>query len=96
LEARDLSYWSTTHRRWVLEGGVFELGVGASSRDLRLTAPPLPVRLDGMATLQEWLAHPEGSTALRQAVGSIPTAGRAGSSATRSSSRSSVTSRSAA
>ena len=75
LEARDLSYWSTTHHRWVLEAGGFELAVGASSRDLRLTAtlevpaPPLPVRMDAMATLQEWLAHPEGSTALRQAVG---------------------------
>jgi beta-glucosidase len=75
LEARDLSYWSTTHHRWVLEAGGFQLAVGASSRELRLTAtlevpaPPLPVRLDAMATLQEWLAHPEGSTALRQAVG---------------------------
>ena len=74
LDARDLSYWSAAHHRWVLEAGGFELAVGAS-RDLRLTttlevpAPPLPVRLDAMATLEEWLAHPEGSAALRQAVG---------------------------
>ncbi len=78
LDARDLSYWSVTHHRWVLEAGVFELAVGASSRDLRLTttlevpAPPLAARLDAMATLEEWLAHPEGSTALRQAVGVDP------------------------
>ena len=51
---------------WVLEGGEFTLAVGASSRDLRLTttvdiaAPPLPVRLDAMSTLQEWLADPTG------------------------------------
>jgi beta-glucosidase len=75
LSARDLSYWYAPERRWVLEGGTFELAVGSSSRDLRLTstvdvpAPPLPVRLDAMATLEEWLAHPEGGPALRSAVG---------------------------
>jgi beta-glucosidase len=52
--------------------------VGASSRDLRLTialdiaAPPLPVRLDAMATLQEWLADPNGCVALREAIGVEP------------------------
>ena len=75
LAARDLSYWSTSLNDWVLEGGEFELAVGASSRDLRLTttvdiaAPPLPVRLDGMSTLQEWLADPTGSALLHKAVG---------------------------
>jgi beta-glucosidase len=75
LTARDLSYWSTRVHDWVLEGGEFELAVGASSRDLRLTttldiaAPPPPVTLDGMATLQEWLADPTGSALLREAVG---------------------------
>jgi beta-glucosidase len=75
LSARDLSYWYAPEHRWVLEGGTFDLAVGASSRDLRLTstidvpAPPLPVRLDAMATLEEWLAHPEGGPALREAVG---------------------------
>jgi beta-glucosidase len=37
LGARDLSYWSTAHGGWRLEPGAFELAVGASSRDLRLT-----------------------------------------------------------
>jgi beta-glucosidase len=75
LEPGDLSYWSPAQRRWVLEAGRFELAVGASSRDLRLSTaidiaePPLPVRLDAMATLQEWLADPAGSAALHQAVG---------------------------
>jgi beta-glucosidase len=75
LVARDLSYWSTSVNDWVLEGGEFELAVGASSRDLRLTttldiaAPPLPVNLDGMATLEEWLADPTGSALLHKAVG---------------------------
>lgn len=75
LRSRDLSYWSVRQHRWVLESGTFGLGVGASSRNLRLTAdievdaPPLPVQLDVMATLEEWLAHPVGSGLLREAVG---------------------------
>jgi beta-glucosidase len=75
LTARDLSWWSTTLDDWVLEGGEFELAVGASSRDLRLTttldiaAPPPPATLDAMSTLQEWLADPTGSALLREAVG---------------------------
>jgi beta-glucosidase len=75
LQSRDLSYWSVRQHRWVLEGGTFRLSVGASSRDLRLTttvelsAPPPTVELDGMATLEECLAHPVGSDLLREAVG---------------------------
>jgi len=75
LTPRDLSYWSVGIHDWVLESGEFELAVGASSRDLRLSAtvdvaaPPLPVRLDGMSTLQEWLADPDGSALLQKEVG---------------------------
>ena len=78
LNARDLSYWSSIHKRWLLESGSFAVSVGASSRDLRLTttvdvrASPPPTRLDATATLQEWLADPEGSVALRQAIGVGP------------------------
>ncbi len=75
LQSRDLSYWSVRQHRWVLEGGTFRLGVGASSRDLRLTttieatALPPTVELDGMSTLEECLAHPVGARLLREAVG---------------------------
>jgi beta-glucosidase len=75
LQSRDLSYWSVRQHRWVLEGGTFRLGVGASSRDLRLTttieatALPPTVELDGMSTLEECLAHPVGAGLLREAVG---------------------------
>jgi beta-glucosidase len=75
VDARDLSYWSPAVGDWVLEPGEFTLAVGASSRDLRLTAtveihaPPLRVPLDGMATLEEWLADPTGSVLLREAIG---------------------------
>jgi len=79
LTARDLSYWSTTLNDWVLEAGEFQLAVGASSRDLRLTttldiaAPPPPARLNGMSTLQEWLTDPTASALLHHAVGTDET-----------------------
>jgi beta-glucosidase len=75
LDARDLSYWSPTAADWVLEAGEFALAIGASSRDLRLritidiAAPPARVALDGMATLDEWLADPDGAALLLEAVG---------------------------
>ena len=78
LGARDLSFWSTTHGAWHLEPGTFDLAVGASSRDLRLTtsvevnAPWVRLPLDGMSTLEEWLADPEGGPTLRAAVGTRP------------------------
>lgn len=78
LDERDLSYWSPAHRRWVLEGGTIEISVGASSRDLRATAtldvpaPPTRPALNADATLREWLADPDGSAALREAVGTGP------------------------
>src|SRR5216684_252154 len=78
LTSRDFSYWSTTHRRWVLEPGDFQIAVGASSRDIRCTQtividgqmPALP--LTGMSTLEEWLADPAGGQALREAIGVHP------------------------
>ena len=75
LQARDLSFWSVADGGWVLEAGQFELAVGSSSRDLRLTAivevdaPPVRPALDGMSTLQEWLADPDGAAALRAVAG---------------------------
>jgi beta-glucosidase len=75
LTARDLSYWSTGHHAWVLKGGVFEVAVGASSRDLRLAAsidvpaPPVRAPLDSTSTLQEWLADPVGASVLLKEVG---------------------------
>jgi beta-glucosidase len=75
LNSRDLSYWSVRDHDWVLEAGEFEIAVGASSRDLRLTAtvdiaaPTFAAPLGPMSTLQEWLADPAGSAALRGALG---------------------------
>ncbi|MUL80466.1 beta-glucosidase [Mycobacterium sp. CBMA247] len=60
----DLAYWSTDAGRWVVEAGEYVVSVGASSRDLRLTAtitlggdePTRPFTRD--STLGELLADP--------------------------------------
>lgn len=71
LNARDLSYFSPAHGRWVLEGGAFEIAVGASSRDLRLTAVVEveaalpPIVLTAQHTILEWMAHPRGGPILQ-------------------------------
>ncbi|MDQ1376836.1 MAG: beta-glucosidase [Acidimicrobiaceae bacterium] len=77
LTSRDLSYWSVTRHDWVLEAGQYEIAVGASSRNLGSTATidiaARPVRepLGPMSTLDEWLADPAGSVALRAAIGTV-------------------------
>ena len=75
LDARDLSFWSESVGDWVLEEGEFEIAVGASSRDLRLTAstyveaPRVAPPLGAMSSLEEWLDDPEGAAALREVLG---------------------------
>lgn len=68
-------------RTWVTDPGTYELRVGSSSRDIRLTAEielefspvrPLPT---ASSTLAEWMQHPQGSAVLAEALG----AGAAGS-----------------
>ncbi|MBJ7450804.1 MAG: fibronectin type III-like domain-contianing protein, partial [Blastococcus sp.] len=38
VERGDLALWDVRADRWVVESGEYEIAVGASSRDLRLTA----------------------------------------------------------
>jgi beta-glucosidase len=75
LGSRDLAFWSTKHGRWVVAGGEYAISVGASSRDIRLAVPvdvaatPPRLRLDGMATLEEWLSDPDGRAAIMAVLG---------------------------
>lgn len=70
LRARDLSFWSVALHHWALEAGRFEISIGASSRDIRLSglldvdAPSVKPPLDHMSSLEEWLADPAGAAAL--------------------------------
>jgi beta-glucosidase len=76
LRARrdDLAYWDVRVERWVVEGGDHVVAVGASSRDLRLTASvavegdelDLPLTLD--STLGEVLANPIASEIIMSAM----------------------------
>ncbi|WP_232662852.1 glycoside hydrolase family 3 C-terminal domain-containing protein [Pseudonocardia sp. TRM90224] len=75
LAARDLSFWSIAKPGWLLEPGEFTIAVGASSRDLRLSAtitvdatlPRQPLTVT--STLGEWLADPAGAALIAAAVG---------------------------
>jgi beta-glucosidase len=38
-DRREFEYWDDELQRWLVEGGAYEISIGASSRDLRLSAP---------------------------------------------------------
>ena len=62
---RAFSYYNTDIQDWYAEGGAYEIRVGASSRDIRLTAEvnleaprPLPVRVTPDTTFGDIMAIP--------------------------------------
>jgi beta-glucosidase len=78
LHARDFSYWSSAEKGWVVEGGEFTIDIGASSRDIALSAAvtvgeprPRPPLTAG-SSLEEWLADPDGDARLRAVAGAAP------------------------
>ncbi|PRZ42387.1 beta-glucosidase [Antricoccus suffuscus] len=81
LGPRAFSYWHISLHRWVVEGGAFEIRVGASSRDIRLSAPieltgedlTPPLELD--AEIGDWLDHPAVGERLHRALEGTPYAG---------------------
>ncbi|MEU8135751.1 glycoside hydrolase family 3 C-terminal domain-containing protein [Streptodolium elevatio] len=75
LGRRAFAFWHEAVNRWVVEGGVFGLRVGASSRDIRLegtvelTGDAFAVPLQADSTAEQWFAHPAAGPWLREAVG---------------------------
>jgi beta-glucosidase len=82
----DLAYWDTRVSRWVVEGGTYQVEVGASSRDLRVTATAevggdaVRVPLTGESTIAEWLTDPKGAQALGEVFASLAAGGPDGGS----------------
>ncbi|MYU16954.1 beta-glucosidase [Streptomyces sp. SID8361] len=78
LTGRDLARYSTRHGGWRIDAGAFTVEVGASSRDIRLTAElhtpgdGHTEKLTGQSTLGEWLNHPVGGKLLRERVDTHP------------------------
>jgi len=78
LQHRDFSFYHPDLGRWIAEEGAFELLVGASSRDIRLTgqfmlsnADSLVRKLDGDSLLKDWIAVPAAKEILRSELGGL-------------------------
>ncbi|MDN5963424.1 MAG: glycoside hydrolase family 3 C-terminal domain-containing protein [Actinomyces sp.] len=77
IPREDLVHWDDRVHRWVLEGGEWDVHVGASSRDLRLSGSvevpgdEVVVQLDGDSTVADWMSDPVGAPLLREALGDI-------------------------
>ncbi|HEY5979507.1 MAG TPA: fibronectin type III-like domain-contianing protein [Microlunatus sp.] len=75
LTRRELSHWHTVTHDWQVEPGPLEIAVGASSRDLPLTAtvdliaPRLPQPLTASTTNGAWLADPDAGPDVLTALG---------------------------
>lgn len=71
LDSRAFAYWDPRYHEWVSESGQFDILVGSSSADIRLTTSvtlestqQLPSLLNRNSTLREWLDDPAGTAAL--------------------------------
>ncbi len=67
LDFHAFAFYHPGYQQWVTEDGDFEIMVGASSEDIRLTANAamtstlvLPCILDEESTIKEWLDDPHG------------------------------------
>ncbi|MBU0927624.1 MAG: glycoside hydrolase family 3 C-terminal domain-containing protein [Spirochaetes bacterium] len=67
LDARDFSRWDGAEGRSFVDGGVYGILIGSSSRDIRLAGElrvqgdsKRPAAFDRMTTIAEWLGNPVG------------------------------------
>jgi beta-glucosidase len=76
IPVSELAYWNTPADRWTLESGAYEVHVGASSRDVRLTASvdllgdEQVAPLTENSTVGEMMSHPVVGPIVAQMFGS--------------------------
>lgn len=75
LSAQDFAYWEERLPGWYAPGGQYRVMIGASSQDIRLSAPvtleapaPLPLDINMNTPLGELLARPQYAQALMPLV----------------------------
>ncbi|MBW4096345.1 MAG: beta-glucosidase, partial [Acidobacteria bacterium] len=73
IPCEDLAYYNVPAAAWTVEGGDYLVEVGASSRDLRVSASvtvegnQAAMVLSTNSTIGEWMAHPVGGPVLGSA-----------------------------
>lgn len=78
LDNRAFSYYDPAHGQWLAEAGDFEILVGSSSADIRLTqsvtltqGTPLPSILNLESTIGDWMEDPRGAALVRPMLTSM-------------------------
>lgn len=72
LEERDFAYYNTKHNRWVAETGYFQIALGSSSRDIRMTERlycdfgTVEASLHKFSLLSEWINDPTSKQVLEE------------------------------
>ncbi|UPK41420.1 beta-glucosidase family protein [Paenibacillus pabuli] len=74
LEERDFSYYNTKYNRWVAESGFFQIALGSSSRDIRITERlhcnfgKEEVTFHKFSLLSEWLSDSVAKKVLEESL----------------------------
>lgn len=74
LDSRSFAFWHPILKRWAIESGEFEIRVGASSRDIRVTSTVSVVGTDNIldltlgTSIADALAHPGGELIAQQVL----------------------------
>jgi beta-glucosidase len=80
LDFRAFAFYHPKHKTWITEDGAFDILVGASAEDIRLSATTqmssslvLPSLLDEESTVSEWLADARGKLVLEPLMAQFQT-----------------------
>jgi len=74
LEERDFSYYNTKYNRWIAESGFFQIALGSSSRDIRITERlhcnfgKEEVTFHKFSLLSEWLSDSTATKVLEECL----------------------------